>query len=186
MVRALALFRGFPTPPKPSLRAGVPPASDASPARGGPRWRRPGPFSALDQEHSCWRSVAVEDFQGSADELVLTGHDTPQVEAFDDHHVGGKQGLMHRISGLLRTLRLDRQIVDADDLYPLLDTPAGRARVDRRELPGEGSLGVTPSRAVRGLEQDPLCARRQLRVSEPFTRHVSRSVERDDDARADQ
>src|SRR5205814_5624949 len=97
-------------------------------------------------------------------------------------HVGSKQGLMHRISRLLRTLRLDRQIVDADDLYPMLDTPPGRAGVDRRELPGEGSLGVTPSCAVRGLEQDPFCARRQLRVSEPFTRHGSRSVERDAEA----
>src|SRR6267143_6064889 len=142
--------------------------------------------SSLDQKHACRSTVSAEELDRGADQLVLTRDDPGKVETFDDHDVRTEQGLVHRIPGFLRTLRLDREIVDADDLHPVLNAPSGRARVDRREVAGELRVLIAPTRAVRRLEEDPLRSRRQLRAIKPLAGDVARSVERDNRAWTDQ
>src|SRR5437773_3846401 len=138
------------------------------------RWYVSGPVeSAFDQEHSCRRAVAVLDLEGSAHEVVDARTDATEVEPLDDHDARSEQRLVDRISGFLGALRLDREVVDPDELDPMRDAPRRRARVDRGEVAGERPRWVGPAGAVACLEEQPLGPRRDARRAQPLVRDVA-------------
>src|SRR5438105_868479 len=153
-----------------SKRRGTWPMSMASE----PRW------SALDEEDSRGSTVTAFEFDRAAGEVVFAGPHVPQVETLDDHDLRAEERLVRRITLLFRSLRLDREVVDADELHAAVDAPARRGAIERNEIPVEGLDGLAPALAVARLEQDPLDARGHAGPIEPRGADVARAVEDDD------
>src|SRR5438552_16999702 len=76
----------------PLYAAADPPASGRCPTARGPSVAsaRPLQLLALDQEHSCWRSVAVKDLYGSTDQLVRARFESLQIERLVDDEPSAK------------------------------------------------------------------------------------------------
>src|SRR3989475_4522529 len=153
-----------------SKRRGAWPMSVAS----APRW------SALDEEDSRGSTITAFELDRSAGEVVVAGPHVLEVETLDDHDLRAEERLVRGITFLLRSLRLDREVVDTDELQAPVDAPARRGTVERDEIPIERLHGLAPALAVARLEQDPLDARGHAGALEPGGADMARAVEGDD------
>src|SRR2546426_4384959 len=115
--------------------------------------------SALDEEDSRGSTVTAFELDRTAGEVVLAGPHVLQVETLDDHDLRAEERLVRGIPFLFRSLRLDREVVDTDELHAAVDAPARRGAVEGDEIPVERLYRLAPALAVARLEQDPLYAR---------------------------
>src|SRR5437763_11007554 len=113
---------------------------------------------SLDEEHPRGRAVAAGDLDRCAHQLVGAGRDATQIEALDDHDARAEQRVVHRIARLLWPLRLDREVIDPDQLHATRDAPACRGRVDGDEVARELGPRIAPALAVARLEPKTLYA----------------------------
>src|SRR5438093_9061247 len=135
--------------------------------------------SALDEEDSCGSTVTAFELDRATDEVVVARPDIPQVETLDDHDLRPEERLVRGITLLFRPLRLDREVVDTDELHAAVHAPAGRGPVDRHEVAIERTGWLAPTLAVARLEQDPLGGRGHAGALEPGGADVTRAVEAD-------
>src|SRR5712692_3221353 len=140
--------------------------------------------SALDEEDSCGSTVTAFELDRAASEVVLAGPHLAQVETLDDHDLRAEERLVRGIPLFFRPLRLDREVVDTDELHASVDAPACRGAVERHEIPVERLYRLAPALAVARLEEEPLGRRGHARALEPGRADVAWAVEAEDAARA--
>src|SRR5438093_137921 len=70
------------------------------------------------EDGTTGRAVAARDAQRQAIQLVDAGRDAPEVEPFEDDDARAEQRAMHRMP--FGAERLDREVVDADQLHAAL------------------------------------------------------------------
>src|SRR5438309_695718 len=142
--------------------------------------------SSLDEEDTRWRAVSALQLQRPAHEVVVARLDGTQIEPFDDHHVSPEERVVDGIASLLRTLWLDREVVDAHELDGVRDSPLRGAGIDRAEVACERRARIGPARAVAGLEEQPPGVRRDPRAVEPLGGDMSLTLVLDDATRPDE
>src|SRR3979409_2564078 len=79
--------------------------------------------SALEEEDSRGSTVTAFELDRAAREVVLAGRNVFQVEPLDDDDLRAEERLVGGIALLLRTLRLDREVVDTHELHATVDAP---------------------------------------------------------------
>src|SRR5688572_15783518 len=144
------------------------------------------PASALDEEDSCGSTITAFELDRAACEVVLARRHVFQVEALDDHDLRSQQRLVSGIALLFGALRLDREVVDTDQLHAVIDAPARGGAIERHEVAVERLHRFAPALAVARLEEDPLGIRRHAAAFEPRGADVAGAVELDDPARPHQ
>src|SRR5262245_45640281 len=104
--------------------------------------------SAPAKDYPGGRPIRPDHAQRQADQLVHTGFDVDEVQAFNDDRTGTEEDMVRRRAGLLEFL--DREIVDADDLDAMLDQ-VSRAGFAQTDIVGV-EIGRPPETRVRRLE----------------------------------
>src|SRR2546430_2340463 len=141
---------------------------------------------SLDEEHPRGRAVAAGDLDRRAHELVDARRDASQIEPLDDHDPRAEQRVVDGVARLLRPLRLDREVIDADQLHATRDAPACRGGIDGDEVACELGRRIAPELAVARLEEDALYAVRHTRAFEPRVVDVRGAVVIDHEAVTDE
>src|SRR5712692_1631085 len=140
----------------------------------------------LDQEHPGRCSIAARDLERCAQQVVGAGTHVAEVETFDDHDAGTEERVVRGIAGLFRALRLDREVVDADEAHAAIDAPPRGRRVHRDDVAGEVMGRVAPQLAVARLDEEPRRVSGYPRALEPFAGDVLRAAVAQYDARPDE
>src|SRR5579875_974218 len=109
------------------------------------------------QNRPAGTAVAILDLDRQANQGIATWFDGMEIQCLDRYHAGPQQDAM---SVVVTLIRLDREIVDADELDAAIDDPLRGIGRQPAEPLIEAAIRclVRPMARVARLQQEPGCA----------------------------